>query len=261
MRKIAVISGKGGVGKTTVVANLGVALSRFNKKVVIIDCNLTTSHLGFYFGFSYYPVTLNNVLREEVDIKDATYIHPSGLSIVPASVSLDDLMYVEIDKLKESLKNLEGFDVALLDSAPGLGKEALATLKASEEAIFVTIPFLSAVTDVMKSLRVLDELNVEPLGIILNMVKKSSHELTKDEIESLTGLPVIGIIPYDKNIEKSLAGGIPPLLNNPYSPSSIEFMKIAANLVNETYNPPSTIKRKILSAFSRFLVPRYTLIK
>lgn len=80
-RIIGVISGKGGVGKTTVVANLGVILaSEFKKDVIIVDCNISTSHLALYLGMYYCPITLNQVLKGEAKIEDAMYeYHVSGL--------------------------------------------------------------------------------------------------------------------------------------------------------------------------------------
>jgi septum site-determining protein MinD len=73
-RIIGIVSGKGGVGKTTIVANLGAALASFYKKrVIIVDCNVTTSHLGLYLGMYYHPVSLNQVLRGEASMDDAIY--------------------------------------------------------------------------------------------------------------------------------------------------------------------------------------------
>jgi len=60
-RVIGVISGKGGVGKTTFSANLGIALSTFGEKTLIVDCNVTTPHLRYYLGVKDFSTTLNNV--------------------------------------------------------------------------------------------------------------------------------------------------------------------------------------------------------
>ena len=60
---IGIISGKGGVGKTTFSANLAIALSNFGKRVVVVDCNITTPHLAYYLGAKNYSITLNNVLK------------------------------------------------------------------------------------------------------------------------------------------------------------------------------------------------------
>jgi flagellar biosynthesis protein FlhG len=65
---IGVVSGKGGVGKTTIASNLSYYLSQVGKSVTLVDCNVTTSHINFNFGFFSFNKTLNNVLRGEAEI-------------------------------------------------------------------------------------------------------------------------------------------------------------------------------------------------
>ena len=159
-RTIGVISGKGGVGKTTVVANVGAALAHtFKKDVTIVDCNLTASHLSLLLGMHYYPITLNHVLRNEKSIKEAVYEHPSGMKIIPASLQLNDLIGADISKLEKSLKKLKGeTEIIFLDSSPGLGKEAVSTIKASKEIIFVTKPDIMSISDVIRNKEFLDKM-------------------------------------------------------------------------------------------------------
>ena len=241
-RVIGIISGKGGVGKTTLVANLGSILAqRFKKEVIIIDCNVSTSHLGLYLGMYYTPVTLNQVLTGEAEIEDAIYeYHISGLRVIPASLSLSDLKGVDIARLKNSLKNLFGkADIVLLDAAPGLGREALATIRASDEVILVNTPFVPSTMDIMKCHQVANEIGVKPLGVVLNMVGKEKYELTMKEVEELIELPVISSIPMDKNVLRSLALKMPVVLFSPNSQSSREFIKLAAKIIGEEYEPES----------------------
>jgi septum site-determining protein MinD len=249
-RVIGVISGKGGVGKTTVVANLGTILaSEFNKDVIIVDCNITTSHLALYLGMYYCPVTLNQVLKGEAKIEDAMYeYHISGLRVIPASLSLGDLKGTDIAKLKHSLKNLFGkTDIVLLDSAPGLGREAMATLQAADEVIFINTPFVPSTMDIMKCHQIVNEMGIKPLGVVLNMVGKEKYELNPKEVEQIAEIPVISSIPVDKNVLKSLTLKVPVYLFSPNSPASNEMKKLAAKLIGREYKPPG-----ILSGFLRF---------
>jgi septum site-determining protein MinD len=248
-RIIGVISGKGGVGKTTVVANLGAILaSDFKKDVVIVDCNITTSHLALYLGMYYCPVTLNQVLKGEAKIEDAMYeYHISGLRVIPSSLSLGDLKGSDIAKLKHSLKSLFGkTDIILLDSAPGLGREAMATLQAADEVIFVNTPFVPSTMDIMKCHQIVNEMGLKPLGVVLNMVGKEKYELGREEVEQIAEIPVISLIPMDKNVLKSLALKVPVYLFSPNSPASIEMKKLAAKLIGKEYRPPN-----LFSAFLR----------
>lgn len=254
MRVIGIVSGKGGVGKTTLVANLGLALVNFGKSVAAIDCNVTASHLGFNFGFHYYPKTLNNVLKKESQIADAVCLY-NGLKVIPASLALEDLVGLDIEDLNSYVKNLPNTEIVLLDSSPGLGKEAVSVLKSCDEIIFVTIPYLAAVSDVVRCNRLISQLGNKPLGIVLNMVTKKPHELTVGNVETLTGLPVISKIPFDKNIQKSLAIGKPIILSKPHSPASMEISKLAANILGEEYRPKGKIFSRfyyIFRNFSRF---------
>jgi septum site-determining protein MinD len=85
-RLIAVISGKGGVGKTTTAINLGTALNKFGKDVIIVDANLTTPNVGLHLGAPIVPVNLNHVLLGKAKVADAVYEHESGTKIVPSSL-------------------------------------------------------------------------------------------------------------------------------------------------------------------------------
>jgi septum site-determining protein MinD len=239
-RVIGIISGKGGVGKTTLVANLGSVLAqKFKKEVIIVDANVSTSHLGLYLGMYYTPVTLNQVLLGEAEIDDAIYdYHISGLRVIPASLSLSDMKGVDISRLKGSLKKLFGkADIVLLDAAPGLGREAIATVRASDEVIFVNTPFVPSTMDIIKCHQVANEIGVKPLGVVLNMVGKEKYELTPKEVEELIELPVISNIPVDKNIPRSLALKMPVVVFSPNSSSSKEFIKLAAHVLGEEYEP------------------------
>ncbi|MBN2203071.1 MAG: cell division ATPase MinD [Candidatus Aenigmarchaeota archaeon] len=232
-RKIGIISGKGGVGKTTIVSNLGAALAKkFNKNVAVVDCNLTTSHLSLSLGMYYCPVTLNHLLRGETELKEAMYEHPSGMKIVPASIRLGEIEGVDSKKLKHVIKELhKKADIILLDSAPGLGNEAISAIEASDEIIFVTNPNIPAVTDVIKCKEIIKGLGKRPVGVVMNMVSKKRHELSRKEVEILTELPVIASIPHDNNVQVSLAKRSPLVLHKPRSSASREMKRLAGHLI------------------------------
>ncbi|MEM5855424.1 MAG: cell division ATPase MinD [Candidatus Aenigmatarchaeota archaeon] len=253
-RIIGIVSGKGGVGKTTLTINLGAALSHFlNKKVTVVDCNITTSHLGLYLGMYYCPITLNKVLRGECGIEEALYDHYTGMKVVPASLSVTELEGVDVTLLRESLKPLEEKnDIILLDSSPGLGREAMACLKACEEVLYVTSPYIPSVIDIVKYQEVVNELNLRPIGIVLNAVDNARYEMNVKEIEELTRLPVLASIPYDKNIKKALSLKMPVVMLNKNSPASKEMIKFAAKLVGEEYRVESSFSR-IMERLKNFM--------
>jgi len=251
---IGVLSGKGGVGKTTVVTNLSTALSmEFEKKVTIIDCNVTTSHLGMHFGIYFHPITLNRVLKGEATIEDAIFNHSSGVQIIPASLNLSDLIGVDITVLDKKIKNLfEYEDFIFLDIAPGFGKEAVSAMKVCKEALVVSTPDIPSVTDVVRLKGVMDELKINPLGLVLNKVTGEKYELREKEITQLTGLPILSKIPYEKKIMESLAVKTPLVMHDSKTRASIEFFKLASVISGEEYEPPAvTFLEKLGRIFRR----------
>jgi len=80
-RIIGVVSGKGGVGKTTLVSNLGASLAKEGYNVAIVDANLTGANLGLHYGLISYPISVHDVMKKNASLSDAVYKHPSGVDI------------------------------------------------------------------------------------------------------------------------------------------------------------------------------------
>ena len=242
-RIIGVFSGKGGVGKTTTVINLSAALMSFGKGVIAVDTDIKMSCLGLQLGMYYFPVTINDVLTNKGNIYEALYIHSTGLRIIPASLSAEDISLMKLKKILTDPFLDE--NIVLIDSPPGIEKNALFVLKSCPEVLLVTTPEIPAITDAMKIISLCKDCKTNPLGIIVNMFKKREHEqVSIKEIEDTCGLPVIGTIPEDKNIKRGIFRGIPSFILNPNSPSSIAYKKIAANLAGIQYQPTNLEKLK-----------------
>jgi cell division ATPase MinD len=244
-RIISILSGKGGVGKTTLGLNIGASLAKhFKKNVTLVDCNVTTSHVGLYLGMYYCPITLNKVLRGEYDIRDAINEHYSGMKVVPASLSLSDLEGVDITELRNKLKGLfEKNDIILLDGSPGLGREGIAAMRASDEVLYVTNPYIPFVMDIVRCQEIANEVGVKPLGVVVNMVNNKKYEMSKSEIEELTKLPVIASIPHDKNVNRSLTLKMPVVMFKPYSAASKEIVNLSSKLIGEVYKTEGAMLR------------------
>jgi len=239
MAVIGVASGKGGVGKTVLVANLACSLTGLGYEVTVVDTNLTTPHLGLQLGVSLPPKTLHDVLRGE-DAFKAIYYHPFGFKFVAGGLSLESLNGVDVSKLIAVINNLSRTsDFILLDSAPGFGREATSTLQAAEDVLIVTNPELQAVVDALKVKRFAESLNKRVLGVVLNRVKKSS-QLDKREVEDILDCPVLAQIPEDENVSKAIALKLPLVEFSPKSPAAIEILKLSYYLSGKSFASPSS---------------------
>ena len=233
---IGVLSGKGGVGKTTIVSNLGAALaSDFGKKVLIIDSNVKTSHLGLHLGlYEELPVTLREVMFKKVPVMYAIFLHPTtGLRLLPAPMKAD-MNLRNMDGIFEELRG--AYDPILVDCAPGLGRDVVIAAKAIDKAILVTTPDLPAVTDVLKTIGLLEKFKKNIIGIVINRVRKEKYELTLDEIESTCGYDVVSIIPETNKIPESISEGVPLVMSSGCQ-AAVELKRLAANLIGEEYQP------------------------
>ncbi|MEM5797172.1 MAG: cell division ATPase MinD [Candidatus Aenigmatarchaeota archaeon] len=249
-RIISIASGKGGVGKTTLVSNLSHVLTELGKDVTVVDANLTTPHLGLHLGFHMVPKSLHDFLRGDAKLKDIIYYHPYGFKVIPAGLSVNELIGVDANKLQNLTLNLLGkTDFILLDSAPSLGKEATLSLKISDEILLLTNPNIPAVLDILKVAKIAENLNKVILGIVVNRVNRKENELSLKEIEDLVKYPVISEIPEDINVQKSLTARRALVDYNPESPAAIEMRKLGYFLVGKEFNYKQSFLKRLFSWF------------
>jgi septum site-determining protein MinD len=230
-RVIAVMGGKGGIGKTTLVSNLGAALAGFGCNVLAVDSNLTTPNLGIHLGIPLYPKTMHDVLKGKANITEAIYRHPSGLRVIPAGLSLDDLNGADPKDLPTALLDVLGIvDIMLLDASAGLGREAVAALEAADEVMILTTPDTPSVTDALKASKLAQHVGAKPTGIIVNRILGKQYEMTRQSIRGMLELPIIAEIPEDHNVPASIAARTPLVNYMPRSPASREIMRLAAGI-------------------------------
>jgi len=234
--KVGILSGKGGVGKTSTAVNMGAALTYFGRDAVVVDGNLSTPNLGLHLGVPVVPITLHDVLKGKNSLLDSVYLHHTGLKIVPAGLSLKDLQNVSPEKLKRVLPMLDGLtDVVVVDGSAGLGRETLGVMQAVDELIIVTNPELPAITDALKTIRLCEELGKKVRGVIVTK-SGENHDIPTENIEKLLERPVLGEIPYDKAVRESLIRREPVVFSHPKSKSAVAYKRVVSSLVGIEYN-------------------------
>ncbi len=240
-RLISIVSGKGGVGKTTVTANLGVALARLGKRTVVVDADIAMANLGMLFGLHSAPITLHDVLYEGVDVHDAMYEGPFGVRVIPSGLTFSAVKSVDPEVLARVVKTLdEEFEYVLLDAPAGVGEGTKAVLSATREAIVVVTPTPPSLADGMKARIVAERMENRVEGAVVNMRGRFPNEPSTSEIVNFLELPVLIEIPEDEEVRKtwSLKNPLPVVARKEDSPASIAFMKLASKLSGVHWTPP-----------------------
>lgn len=233
-RVIGVIAIKGGVGKTTTVANLGAILSKdFNKSILVIDANFSAPNLGLHFGITKAEKTLHDVLLNKADINDAVVEYAKNFHILPSAFLSRK---VNPFKLKQSIDKIKDrYDVILIDSSPALNEEILSTMIASDELLVVTSPDYPTLSTTLRAVRLAKQKKTPITGLILNRVRNKKFELTINDIENAAETPVLAVLPDDIKILEALSMTTPAAINFDRSNAVIEYKKLAAALIGEEY--------------------------
>jgi len=182
---IAISSGKGGVGKTNITVNLGIALASQGKKVCIFDADTSLANINILLGLS--PIfTLEHLLAGEKSIDEIILEGPAGLSIVPAAsgvVEFIDLGQDPQQRLLTALQTLESqFDYLLIDTAAGISESLLSFLKAAPLTILIITPEPTSLTDAFSLIKVLKHRKItHPIFVLTNMVpsRQTAHNVYK----------------------------------------------------------------------------------
>jgi len=238
MKKLIVItSGKGGVGKTTTAINLGAAINSFGKDVLVIDGNLSTPNVGIHLNSPEVPINLNHVLLRKAEPYEAVYEHDSGMKIMPSSLSLRELRKIKPEKIqdfKDDFKKIA--DYVIVDSSAGLGIEATAVMKMADELIIVTNPEIAAITDALKTVKLAQQMKIPVLGTIVTRVRRDDIELQPETVKEMLEVPILGMIPEDSVIRKSLSMKDAVVHTHPGSKPARAYKEIAAKIIGIEYN-------------------------
>ncbi len=235
-RKIVVTSGKGGVGKTTVTANLGLALSALGASVVLIDIDFGLNNLDVVLGLENRIVyDIADVLEGRCRIKQALvqdykqknlYLLPSG-SINSSQVITGQ----NVKLIVESLSKI--FDYVILDCPAGIDVGFHRAVSCADEAIIVTTPNLSSIRDADKVITIVNSYKPNSMGLVINRTRgdliMGRKMLAPTDIESILKIPLMGILPEDDKVFLSNGAMLPK-----GSDSFKAYKILAKNVINKS---------------------------
>ena len=248
-RKILIMSGKGGVGKSTVTVNLANALLAQGHTVGVLDTEIHGPNIAKMFGCEGAILESN---------EDGTSILPvcprEGLKVVSVSFALNDpdqaIVWrgpLKLSVIKQFLADVEWgtLDYLLIDSPPGTGDEQLAVCQSVPDltgTVIVTTPQQVAILDARKSVSFARQLDVEIIGLVENM----SHLICPDcgkhipifgkdggkILASEQDIPLLGEVPMELGLQQDEDNGVNWIEQNPDSESAKAFMEIATHIHN-----------------------------
>lgn len=235
MRILGVVSGKGGVGKTTTVTNLAVLLAQHHKrKVLAVDGNLLAPNLGLHFGVYQYGKTFTDVLLREASVEEAVQVHSSGVHILPATPAPYPVAAVG-PALDPVLRQMKDYDYVLVDTAPGLERSVFPILEVSDEILVVTNPEYPSLIDAKRTIEMAKQSRVQIRGVELNRYRKERGSLSPVDVQYVCEVPVVSVVPDRPEVRRSISAGFPVVAGAPRSPAALEFRRLAAFLLGERY--------------------------
>lgn len=239
---IAVSSGKGGVGKTNISANLALSLGKLGAKVLCVDADLGLANMDIVLGVTPMYTTAD-LFNGEATIQDILIKGPHNVSLLPGASGQYDLanlserrrmqLFAAIDSLDEC------FDFVIVDTGAGIGSNATSFASAAQDIFLVVTPEPTSIADAYGMLKVLSlRCKVQSVQILVNQAKSAMEaERVFDRLVNLCtrfltlNIDLVGHIPYDPMVSRSVMRGEPFVLSSPQSPAS-QAMKALAQRVS-----------------------------
>lgn len=241
---VAVTSGKGGVGKTNVVANLSVSLSELGKKVVVLDADFGLANLDVLLGLTprYH---LGHVLFGNKTLTEIMIQGPKGIRIIPASSGLQrmsELTLAQRNHLIESFTNLDSdTDYFIIDTAAGISRNVIHFLLSAQEVIVVSAPEPTAIVDAYAVIKIiLAEDHKKPIQVLINSVEQAedAHEVFC-QINSVVKrflnreIDYLGHIERDSRVPQAVRSQMLVTHRYPNSPASRCFRNLARRFAQQ----------------------------
>jgi flagellar biosynthesis protein FlhG len=241
LRVIAVTSGKGGVGKTNLVLNLGLALSRMQRRVFLLDADLGLANVDVLLGLSP-RYTLEHVLNGQRDIMDIVLEGPAGMRILPSGSGISELAELGRDQQMRLFRELsrigDGVDYLFIDTGAGISSNVLRFNASANEVIVVANPEPTSITDAYALMKLLSiKYHIREFGLIANSVASDAEGAgVFDRLNRVCGqflqvrLSYLGSVPFDKHVREAVRRQQALLDAFPQAPAAKSIARIAAEL-------------------------------
>lgn len=256
---LAITSGKGGVGKSTISANLAYTLWSLGFRVGILDADIGLANLDVMFGVKS-DKNLLHVLKGECKLEEIIIAIEEGLYLIPGESGAEILKYsgeLMFERFMEETALLDSLDFVVVDTGAGIGEHVQAFLNSSDEVIVVTVPDPAAITDAYATIKVTAR-QKKRIFMLMNMVKNEKEasgifekikKVADQNIGNGLRLELLGKLEQDGAVARATKTRTIFAKEQPNAPASLELQNIARSVANK-------VERKVLvnedKRFGRF---------
>jgi septum site-determining protein MinD len=240
-RVIVVTSGKGGVGKTTATANIGMSIARLGYKVALIDADIGLRNLDLLLGLENRILyTAIDILEGQCRLNQALIRDKRWKNLALLSISKNRQRYnvtkKNMDNLVQSIASF-GYEYVIIDCPAGIDIGFINAISPAKEAIIVTTPEITAIRDADRVAGLLEANNIYNVKLIVNRIKpdmiQKNHMMSVKDVQEMLGIPLLGAIPEDNNVIISTNRGEPLVLQKDLTLSGISFENAARRLIGK----------------------------
>ncbi|HEY9301148.1 MAG TPA: septum site-determining protein MinD [Phormidium sp.] len=239
-RIIVVTSGKGGVGKTTSTANIGMALASRGHKIAVLDADFGLRNLDLLLGLENRIVyTALDVISGECTLEDALVKdkRQPNLALLPAAQNRTKDA-VNPDQMKQLVTDLaKDYEYVVIDCPAGIEMGFKNAIIAAKEAVIVTTPEISAVRDADRVIGLLEAHNIKKIHLIVNRIRpamvQANNMMSVQDVQEILAIPILGIVPDDERVIVSTNRGEPLVLSGNTSLAAIAYNNVARRLEGE----------------------------
>ncbi len=240
-RVIVITSGKGGVGKTTATANLGMSIARLGYKVTLIDADIGLRNLDLLLGLENRILyTAMDVLQGECRLDQALIRDKRQKNLTLLSISKNRQKYNITRKNMENLIksiSLLGYHFILIDCPAGIDVGFINAIYSADESLIVTTPEITAIRDADRVAGLLEANGIYNVKLLVNRVRpdmiQKNDMMSVRDVQEMLGIPLLGAIPEDNQVIISTNRGEPLVLKKKLTLSGIAFENAARRLIGK----------------------------
>jgi flagellar biosynthesis protein FlhG len=260
-RIIAITSGKGGVGKSSIAVNLGITLARYGRRVCILDADTGLANVNILLGLRPGK-SLEHVLSGECPIEDIIMEGPHGLRVIPGASGISECVNLDPTRQRRLVNELarieKDFDYLLLDTAAGISETTLDFLSAAQQVLLVITPEPTSLTDAFSLLKLALRRHPVECQVVVNMVvnfneARSVFQRFEGAIRKYLDVDVnfLGFIQRDESMRSAVTLQHPVALFPEGDPSGRPFQRLADALEERP------VQQQSVQSFSRFWFRRF----